>query len=148
MFVENISKDKALAYQLSHNALVGRDDLAMLRDIFNEIEGLKEKEFTGLNDLVFLNYDKIHLPTINEDDIELHEITFIFTKSKAKQVSTIIDLVNKTEFKNDTRLVLMEFEEFMKAMGELQKVCKIKSNTVAFVKMIDIVKDYVEKNKE
>ncbi len=147
LYVENIPKDKQIAYQLSHNSLVGKDDMAMLKEIFQEIESLKYKEYTGLNDLKFIDYEKINIPSINEDDIELYEMKFIFTKAKAFQLDAVIKALNEMEAQENTRFILGDFKEFIRMLTELKKSCKIKSNSVAFIKMLSICEDYL-KEKE
>ena len=37
LYVDQLPKDKQIAYQLSHNALVGKDDVKMLKDIYRKL---------------------------------------------------------------------------------------------------------------
>jgi len=41
-----------VAIHLSHNAIAGQDDLAILRELFDEINDVALKEYSGLDDVV------------------------------------------------------------------------------------------------
>ena len=83
LYVDEISKDRQIGYALSHNALVGKDDLQMLKEIYNEIQSIESREFTGLNGLKFIDIEKVPTTSINDGDIELTEMKFLFIKMLA-----------------------------------------------------------------
>jgi len=47
-----MSHQQQVAIQLSHNAIVGQDDLAILRELYDEINDVALKEYSGLDDVV------------------------------------------------------------------------------------------------
>lgn len=139
LYTENISEDKKLAYQLSHNALVGKDDIAILKELFGQIKSIEGKKFTGLNDLVFPDFKIERLPTINEKDIQLQEVKFLFTNARADQVHDLLDKMEEMQIdKEHTRIVNLDFDEFVQFFTQFKKFSGIKSNTVAFGKLIQL----------
>lgn len=54
---DKLSKDQALAIQLSHNSLSGQDDEELLRKLYGKLESLEYKEYSGLAD-EFINFCK------------------------------------------------------------------------------------------
>ena len=48
MYIEEVDKDKQIAYVLSHNALVGKDDAQMLKEIYSEMRTIEAREFLAL----------------------------------------------------------------------------------------------------
>ncbi len=149
LYVSDIDKDKQLAYQLSHNALVGKDDVAILKELYSELESLEEKKYSGLSELNFPDFDITTLPTINEKDIELHEIKFLFTPARAEKVKVLLDVLEKQNLEEENcRIIHLPFKEFIRELTEFKKQMKIKSSTVAFLKMLDIVQTYLENEKD
>lgn len=146
LFVEDISKDKQLAYQLSHNALVGRDDVKMLKELFEQIESLDQKEFSGLNSMDFMDVDGISVSQINDGDIELTEMKFLFVESRAGDVSRLLAELEKQQLDENSAIVYGDFEEFIKTMTAIKAKFGIKSNTIAFGRMIDICSQYITSN--
>ena len=147
LYTEEMSKDKQIAYQLSHNSLTGKDDLAILKEIFQQIENLDMKEFSGLNDFNFMDVQKISIPSINEDDIELHEIKFLFTKSKKGEIEKLLETLEKLNIDENTKYVFADFSEFIRLLSEIKRLKNIKSNTVAFVKIMNICEDYIKEQE-
>jgi len=145
LFVENISNDKKLEYQLSHNAISGKDDMSILKELYEEIEGIEAKEGTGLNDMDFTEFDKMNLPSINESDIDLVTMAFTFTNSTAEQIDEVLEALEKQNVaKEDLNIVNIEFDDFIRVMTDVKTRLNIKSNSVAFLKMMNICKEHLD----
>lgn len=146
LFVENISKDEQLSYQLSHNSLVGRDDMKMLKELFEQIESLDHKEFSGLNSMDFIDVEGVSVSQINDGDIELTEMKFLFVEDRAGDVTRLLQELEKQRLDEQSAIVYGNFEEFIKTMTAIKAKFGIKSNTVAFGRMIDICREYITSN--
>ena len=144
LYVDQLPKDKQIAYQLSHNALVGKDDVKMLKDIYSEIESLEGKQFSGLNGIEFIDVDGIKVNQINDADIELTEIKFLFVESRKNEVKSVLEALEKQKMDDNTSIVIGSFEEFIRVMTEVKARYQIKSNTVAFSRMVDICLKHLE----
>jgi len=143
LYIDEVDKDTQIAYQLSHNALVGKDDIQMLKDIYKEIESIEAKEFTGLNGMNFLDIEKLNVSAINDGDIELTEIKFLFVESRKMEVRQVLAELERQNIDKECSIVVGSFDAFIKTMTEVKKVYGIKSNTVAFGKMIEICKEAI-----
>jgi len=145
LFVTDISNDKKIEYQLSHNAITGKDDLSILKELYDEIDGISEKEATGLNDLDFTEFEKINLPSINESEIDLVTMAFTFTNATAAQVEGVITALESQKINTeDLNLINIDFDDFIKVMTHVKTALNIKSNSVAFLKMINICKEHID----
>ncbi len=147
LYIDEVSKDKQIAYQLSHNALVGKDDLTMLKEIFEEIQGIDSKEYSGLSDLQFIDPNKVQSASINDGDIELTEMRFLFIESKSHNVERVLAELGKQDLE-DCGIVYGSFEAFIKVATAIKAKYNIKANTVAFSKMVEICEAHLEALKE
>jgi hypothetical protein len=75
--VSALPEARKRAIQLSHNALVGRDDLGVLAEMYAGLD-FDAKAFSGLTDDFFGSLDKIDLSGIGSGSIEYQELTFHF----------------------------------------------------------------------
>lgn len=141
LYIDEVSKDKQIAYQLSHNALVGKDDMQMLKEIYSEIESIDAKEFSGLNGIQFVDVEKLNVSSINDGDIELTEMKFLFIESRKNDVENVLKELNNQKIDEKTSIVVGSFEAFIRTMTEVKNAFNIKSNTVAFGRMIDICRE-------
>lgn len=138
LYIDEVDKDTQIAYQLSHNSLVGRDDMQMLRDIYKEMKTIDAKEFSGLNGMQFIDVEKLQVSSINDGDIELTEIKFLFVENRKNDVKAILSELEKQKIDKDCSIVVGSFDAFIKTMTEVKKTYGIKSNTIAFGRMIEI----------
>jgi hypothetical protein len=147
LYIDEVDKEKQIAYQLSHNALVGKDDMQMLKEIYSEMRSIEAKEFSGLNGMKFLDVNKIDTLSINDGDIELTEMKFLFVESRANDVKRILAELEKQKIDEKTSIVLGSFEAFIKALTAVKLKYDIKSNTVAFGRMIEICNEHLQENE-
>lgn len=147
LYIEEVSKDKQIAIQLSHNALVGKDDLTMLKEIFEEIQGIDSKEYSGLSDIQFIDPNSVHSASINDGDIELTEMRFMFIESKSHNVERVLEELGKQDLE-DCGIVYGSFEAFIKVATAIKAKYNIKANTVAFSKMVEICEAHLAETKE
>ena len=54
-----LPKNKKIAVQLSHNSLVGQDDLQILANLWSQLDDIAEKCYAGLSDATIGDIDKI-----------------------------------------------------------------------------------------
>lgn len=148
LYVDEISKDRQIGYALSHNALVGKDDLQMLKEIYNEIQSIESREFTGLNGLKFIDIEKVPTTSINDGDIELTEMKFLFIESRKHDVEGVLKELEKHNLTETSALIYGSFEEYIKVATAIKKAYDIKSNTVAFSKMVEICKEHLAQKAE
>lgn len=148
LYIDEVEKDRQIAYQLSHNALVGKDDLQMLKEIYTEMKSIEAKEFSGLNGLQFIEVDKLPVSSINDGDIELTEVRFLFIESRSNDVRRVLDELEKQKIDGDCSIVVGSFVDFVRVMTEVKKRYNIRSTTVAFGRMIDICSEKLKEDKE
>lgn len=147
LYIDQTDKDTQLAYQLSHNALVGKDDVQMLKEIFSEIESLEKKEFAGYNDLQFSDISKISLPCIGDGAITLTELRLQFVEFKKAAIEEVLTALDKATISENSRIIMCPFDVFIKVFTEIKRRYGIKNKSAAFAKMIDICTERLEAEK-
>lgn len=144
LYIDEVDKDKQIAYQLSHNSLVGKDDMQMLKEIYEQMKSIEAREFSGLNGVQFIDVNKIDASSIGDGDIELTEMKFLFVESRSNNVKSVLAALETQKIEEGSGIVVGSFEEFIKLVTEVKKAYNIKSNTVAFARMIDICSDHMK----
>ena len=148
LYIDEVDKDTQIAYQLSHNSLIGKDDRQMLQEIYSQIQSIEKREFSGLNGLNFVDVTRIATPSIGDGDIVLTEMKFQFIESRSNNIKNVLKALEDLEMDENTSIVVGSFEAYINVMQEIKKVYDIKSRSVAFSKMVDICEAYLEKLKE
>lgn len=144
-YIDEVDKEKALAIQLSHNSITGQDDKAILKELYDMIENLDGKEYSGINELDIKGYQEIMLPSINEDDIKLYEVKFLFNTLDKEKVEKILMKLNDMPLNKETDSVaFVDFHKFFELMSDMKDKLNIKNNTIAFMKIMEICENYIE----
>ena len=79
---EDLTRSQAVAIQLSHNALVGEDDPALLAELWAEIEDIAAKTYAGLSSDVVEKLDKIDLTSFTTPQVSTRTMTFALVDSE------------------------------------------------------------------
>ena len=88
---EDLTRSQAVAIQLSHNALVGEDDPALLAELWAEIEDIAAKTYAGLSSDVVEKLDKIDLTSFTTPQVNTRTMTFAFVDSEAERLNAVLD---------------------------------------------------------
>jgi len=148
LYIDEVDKDTQLGYQLSHNSLVGKDDVQILKEIYREIDSIEMQKFSGLNGINFVDVKKISVPSIGDGDIELTEMKFQFIESKSNSVKNVLQALEEMNIDENSSLVYGSFEAFISCCQNIKRKFNVKSRSIAFSKMIDICQDYLNKLEE
>ena len=75
---------------LSHNALIGQDDLSVLKEIYDSIQSIDLKQYSGIDEKVLEEFESMQLQPINEADIEFNEIRYFFNEKVFRLFERVI----------------------------------------------------------
>ncbi len=73
-----LPRQRQVALQLSHNAIEGQDDPAVLKDLFNELEDLSEREYAGLDDKTLELLESVDVGTLNDAALDYATVQVVF----------------------------------------------------------------------
>ena len=87
--------EKRLAIQLSHNAIFGQDDPTILRELYQSIQDLDLKAYSGLDDKSLALLAEVNVSGLSEASLKFQVITFTFLPEEVDEVKRIFDEVKK-----------------------------------------------------
>jgi hypothetical protein len=67
-----------VAIQLAHNAIAGQDDLAILRELYDEINDVALKEYSGLDDVLLGKLNPPDLDPLSEKGLDYRIVSIAF----------------------------------------------------------------------
>lgn len=85
--------DKRLAIQLSHNAIFGEDDPAILKELYQAINDLDLKAYSGLDDKSLELLAEVNVSGLSEAALKFQIITFTFLPDEVDEVKRVFDEV-------------------------------------------------------
>ena len=141
---KDYSPQRQTAVQLSHNAIVGQDDLTLLKELYSEIEDVVLKAYTGVDEKELFAYKPFEIKAISEEDIAMTTVSFTFSETGHANVDRVLERLDSLPVTSqDSVFVLGDVDEFIRTLTEIKKRLGIKSRSVAFAKMCEICNEWL-----
>lgn len=142
--VSELSEDEQLAIQLSHNSIKGKDDSNILRELYDSINSLDLKLYSGLTDDDFKISD-IDVQTLSFIQPSYEDMTIAFLP---EEKSLFIEAIEKIGKKAKDRLILtarmQDFDTVYRAVISTKSKLNIINTAEAFKTMAELALQRLE----
>lgn len=146
---EELTKDQRVAIQLSHNAISGKDDMAILKQLYESIDDVNYKAYSGLDDETLKILDNISTQSMSYSGLQYQVLSIMFLPSEIEDIKKAMSEIMKEVRKNEALMVRMaEYDKYLDTLNEVSKGTRIKNTAVGFMAMLEIVKNHMEELKE
>jgi hypothetical protein len=140
---EVLTADQRTAIQLSHNSLVGEDDLAILKRQWESIASIEARLYSGLDDEQFKTFEPVALGAFNERDIRFETIELLFLPSETDR---LVELAGKLGKSKRVRLAGWDahYDLMAEALMRLKDATAIFNSATAFLVMAEAANGYCD----
>lgn len=146
---DQLTKDQRIGIQLSHNAISGQDDMAILKELYESIDDVNFKAYSGLDDETLKLLDEIKTQSMSALGLEYQMLNMMFLPTEIDDIKKIIDKAVKETHKNKTLMLRMkEYDKYLDTLQEVSEGARIKNTAVAFMTMLEIVNNHIEELKD
>jgi hypothetical protein len=137
-----LSAPERVAIQLSHNAIVGKDNPTVLRELWTEIDDLGLKLYTGLDEDLIDAMEPAPIVPAGTEDLRFEELTILFLPS---DIERITDVVQRLSVTDKARLAARfeDFDRFFDALLDFKEAAGILNTATAFLAMIDVIEAWL-----
>lgn len=149
MYTEkDLTRQEQIAIQLSHNAIEGKDDMRVLKSLWDEIDDLSLKYYSGLDDKTLEELEKNALKTLSAADLEYKVLSFLFLPEEVEDIEAILRKAKGCKG-DDMRLTTLEqFERFLAATSVVKSAYNIKNSAVALELVLRVFEAHLEDLQE
>jgi len=142
-----LSRPERVAIQLSHNALVGKDNPTLLTELWMELDALPLKIYSGLDDDLLATLQPVTLARINEAALRFEELTLLFLPV---EIERITEITKKLGASKHPRMLapLEQFDRFFETLLTFKDVANILNSSTALLAMCDIVDDWLVSHRD
>ena len=88
-----LERQRQIALQLSHNAVTGQDDPAILKALWEEIESIEWREFAGLDDKDLELLSKVDLSSIGEANLDYLTTVIMFLPHEVERAQEAFTMI-------------------------------------------------------
>jgi len=138
------TKEELVAIQLSHNAISGQDDPALLKELWDEIENLDLKVYAGLDTEMVRKLESMEFAPIAEARLDFKMITFLFLPEEEERLKAVMDKLDGA-FSGDTVYLasLKHYEKIFDILVKAKEGYNIMNNPTALMKIIELAEDQI-----
>lgn len=146
---EELTPDQKTAIQLSHNSISGKDDMAILKDLYESINDVSMKAYSGLDDETLEILENIKTQSMSATSLEYQVLNILFLPSEIQDIKKVMEKAKKEIGKNETlTLRFAEYDKYLDTLNDVGEGMRIKNTAVTFMGMLDIVQRHMEELKE
>lgn len=142
---QDLSRQKQLAIQLSHNAIAGQDDLAILRELYDEINDVALKEYSGIDDVVLGRMQPPELDPLSESHLEYRVVSIAFLPAEVERAQKLFDKVIQQCLGDSTWVNrLSEWDRLLDTLSVARAKAGIKNTATALGLLLDIAERHLD----
>jgi hypothetical protein len=140
-----LSRQEFVARQLAHNAITGKDDAAILRDLWAEIEDVSLKYYAGLDDKILEQLADASLAALSEARLDYRLISFLFLPEEVDRLQEAFRRARETIPAEEVVILrITEFSRLIDALGKVQAAFNVHNGATALLLILDIFERHYE----
>ena len=116
----DLPEARRIALQLSHNAIAGEDDPDILRKLYEKIEDVDWKAYSGLDDQILSLLTEIAPPTIPQARLDFQLITLVFLPEEVEAAKeTLKSAIQMTKADETWLARFSEYDRWLDTLDEI-----------------------------
>jgi len=141
---KKLSRQEQVAIQLSHNSLEGKDDLNILKSLWEEIDNIAMKYYSGLDDKILDEMEKNAQRTLAEVNLEYKVLSFVFLPEEIENIDEIFEKTKDIKSDEIRFTILEHFERLISATSTVKAAYNIKNSAVALENVLNVFENHLE----
>jgi hypothetical protein len=116
---DDLPEQRKVAVQLSQNALVGEDDPSKLKELYEQLDNVDWRLYSGLDDKTLDLLEKVDLGSLSEANLEFQTISMVFLPHEADRVKEAWDAA-QDELKGRDEAWLAGYRDYASMLDALE----------------------------
>jgi len=140
---DDLSEDRQVGIQLSHNAISGEDDPTILKSLYEGIADIDMKTYAGLDDKTLELLENVQPESIGEANLEFQVMNIVFLphelekiKNRFKEIESEIAADNVWLARNK------QYDDFLDYMEATSESYDVKNVATTFQIMLEVLKKH------
>jgi len=138
-----LPEGQRLGIQLSHNSIVGEDDMAILKTLYERIEDLDWREYAGLDDATLELLADLDTPSISEANLSFQTLAVVFLPEDLAAAQQVVKDAIGLSSSADALWVaqLRQYDKVMEALDLASKSYDVTNVATAFGVILQVFAD-------
>ncbi|MFF5668819.1 hypothetical protein ACFY8S_01560 [Streptomyces hygroscopicus] len=141
-----LTESQRIAIQLSHNAIAGEDDPAILKTLYEQIDDLDLRQYAGLDDATLELLADLDSPSLGEANLSFQTLAIVFLPDDLKEAQGVLNDALGLAASSDAIWVaaLRQYDQTMAALDLASKSADVTNVATAFGLILESFKDHAD----
>lgn len=146
---DELSNDQQIGIQLSHNAIAGQDDPAILRELYEQIKDVDYKLYVGFDDEMLKLLDEVKLGTMNEANLTFRTVSITLLPEEVEYVTRCWEEAKHVIVADKIYLGSMkQYDKLLDSLEHAGKAHRIMNVATQLLVILDIFRRNIGQLKE
>jgi hypothetical protein len=140
-----LSKGVKIAKQISHNAIVGKDDPVILKDLWGELDDIALRMYAGLDSETLKELEKLEFTSISESHMDFKAVTLAFLPEEAEALKEAVAYADVIFSGEEAYLLSRKhFDLVFNLVADIKEKFNIVNNPTAIVKIMELARERLD----
>ncbi|MGH9249344.1 MAG: ParB N-terminal domain-containing protein [Acidimicrobiales bacterium] len=143
----DLPRQRRVAVQLSHNAIEGQDDPAVLKRLYDELEDIDWRGYSGLDDKTLELLAQVDVAPLGEANLDFSHVQLMFLPAERDKVASAFTAAVQA-VRTDERWVahLDQYEPLLETLETVHTAHNVTNVAAALMILITIMEEHVEEH--
>lgn len=140
-------KDRRVALQLAHNAIEGQDDPAVLKELYESMESIDWRSYSGLDDKALELIEQVDVGTLNEANLDFQTVVITFLPTELDAVKEAFDAVREELGSGPDEVwvgSMKEYDRFLDALDAAGRSYDVRNVAATLGLVLSVFEDHRE----
>ncbi|WP_435059420.1 ParB/Srx family N-terminal domain-containing protein [Streptomyces sp. bgisy060] len=141
---EPLPRQRQIALQLAHNAITGEDDPATLKALYEELEDVSMRLYSGLDDKTLELLDEVTVPSLAEANLDFATVQIVFLPDEKEAAEKALEAARKTASADARWLARIDqYEQALDTLDTTKGAHNIGNVAAAFAIILTVVERHL-----
>ncbi|WOX11412.1 ParB/Srx family N-terminal domain-containing protein [Streptomyces sp. N50] len=141
---EPLPRQRQIALQLSHNAITGEDDPATLKALYEELEDVSMRLYSGLDDKMLELLEEVTVPSLAEANLDFATVQIVFLPDEKAAAEKALENARKAASADARWLARIDqYESVLDALDTTKGAHNIGNVAAAFAILLTVVERHL-----
>ncbi|MEU3046182.1 ParB/Srx family N-terminal domain-containing protein [Streptomyces sp. NPDC006984] len=141
---EPLPRQRQIALQLAHNAITGEDDPATLKALYEELEDVSMRLYSGLDDKTLELLDDVTVPSLAEANLDFATVQIVFLPDEKEAAEKALEAAREAASADARWLARIEqYEQVLDMLDTTKAAHNIGNVAAAFAIILAIVERHL-----
>jgi hypothetical protein len=144
-----LTRQQRIAIQLSHNAIAGQDDPSLLKALYDELQDVDWRAYSGLDDKTLALLEKVELDSLSEANLDFATVQILFLPHELESAKrALADAASAARYDERWLAPMPLYEPVLDALATSHDAHAVGNVTTALLALLALVEAHLDELRQ